>query len=487
LIDTHAHIDADIFDEDREEMIAQAFANGVKAIIIPAIEPNRYDGVLSICNQYDNIYCGMGVHPHNANDYSNEVEERIISSLSMAKVKAVGEIGLDYYYDFAPKNIQKDVFHRQLNIAKSHDFPVIIHNRESDDDMLEILQEEQTGELKGVLHCFSSDLTMLHKALDLGFHISFTGNITYKKSILDEIVRATPLDKIMIETDSPYMTPVPHRGKRNEPQFVRFIAQKIADIHALTLEEIITMTSNNAKSLFRLPLFLIVFLFGLSTFPIIAQDDRNEEDTEEQVQSIEKNPYARFIGFGPSLATNTIVETLTDIDRPERRDTRSWDGNPALGFSVAYNPLEFLMLEAGILHTRNNAKLKNALPVPGTPTDPDVYTVFNITARAIANPRSKVAFFALGGINFQSKRIHSTNVLFTDDSQLAFNAGAGFMVNIPTSFGMIIPIAEWRLDFESKNDTINLPNEQKYKDWGDIEISTFYSLPRLTILWYPKF
>jgi len=266
LIETHAHIDADVFDEDRDQMIAQAFANGVKAIIIPAIEPDRYDGVLSICNQYEHIYCGMGVHPHNANDYSAPVEDRIIALLENPKVRAVGEIGLDYYYDFAPKDVQQEVFRRQLNIAKSYDMPVIIHNRESDDDMIEILQEEQNGELKGVLHCFSSDLTMLHKALDLGFHVSFTGNITYKKSILDEIVRATPLDKIMIETDSPYMTPVPHRGKRNEPQFVRFIAQKIADIHALNLEEIITMTSNNAKSLFRLPLFLIVFLFGFQHF-----------------------------------------------------------------------------------------------------------------------------------------------------------------------------------------------------------------------------
>ena len=266
MIDTHAHIDADVFDEDRDQMIAQAYENGVKAIIIPAIEPDRYDEVLSICNQYEHIYCGMGVHPHNANDYSAPVEDRIIALLENPKVRAVGEIGLDYYYEFAPKDVQQEVFRRQLNIAKSYDMPVIIHNRESDDDMIEILQEEQNGELKGVLHCFSSDLTMLHKALDLGFHVSFTGNITYKKSILDEIVRATPLDKIMIETDSPYMTPVPHRGKRNEPQFVRFIAQKIADIHALTFEEIITMTSNNAKSLFRLPLFLIVFLLDFQHF-----------------------------------------------------------------------------------------------------------------------------------------------------------------------------------------------------------------------------
>jgi TatD DNase family protein len=486
LIDTHAHIDADVFDEDREEMIAQAFSHGIEAIIIPAIEPNRFDGVLSICDKHEHIYCGMGIHPHNAVEYSDEIEKRIITSLSLPKVKAVGEIGLDYYYDFAPKDIQREVFRRQLNIAKEHALPVIIHNRESDEDIIEILHDEQNGELKGVLHCFSSDLDMLRKTLDLGFHVSFTGNITYKKSILDEIVRATPLDRMMIETDSPYMTPVPHRGKRNEPQFVRFIAQKIADIHALTFEEIITMTTQTAKSLFKIPLILMFIILGLSSIPLMAQDDR-EEDSDEQVQTIEANPYERFIGFGPSVATNTIVETLTDIDRPERRDTRSWDGNPSFGFSVAYNPLEFLMLEGGIMHTRNNAKLNNALPIPGTPTDPDVYTVVNFTARAIANPRSKVAFFALGGINFQSKRIHATNISYTDDSQLAFNAGAGFMVNIPTSFGMIIPIAEWRLDFESKNNTILLPNEQKYQDWGDIEISTFYSLPRLTILWYPKF
>ena len=189
MIDTHAHIDADAFDEDRDEMITNAFASGVEAIIIPAIEPDRYDRVLTICNQYEHIYCGMGVHPHNANDYSATVEDRIIALLEDPKVKAVGEIGLDYYYDFAPKDIQQEVFRRQLNIAKTYDMPVIIHNRESDEDMIAILKEEQNGELKGVLHCFSSDLNMLEKALALGFHISFTGNITYKKSILNEIVR----------------------------------------------------------------------------------------------------------------------------------------------------------------------------------------------------------------------------------------------------------------------------------------------------------
>lgn len=487
MIDTHAHIDADAFDDDRGEMIRRAFDQGVEAIIIPAIEPKRFEGVLSLCEQYDQVYCGIGVHPHNANDFNQQAETRIINAMQFPKVKAVGEIGLDYYYDFAPRDVQKDVFRRQLRIAKECRKPVIIHNRESDDDVMEILKEEQHGELTGVLHCFSSNIHVLRTALDLNFHISFTGNITYKKSILDDIVKATPLSRIMIETDSPYMTPVPHRGKRNEPAFVQFIAQKIAEIHQVTIEEIIAMTTRNARALFGLPLLMIGLIIGLSSFPMHAQDERDEEEEETTETVKTPSPYARFIGLGPSIATNTIVETLTSLDVSEKRGTRSWDGNPAFGFSVAYNPLEFLMFDLGLMHTRNNAKLNNANKVPGTPTDPDVYTVGHLTARAIANPRGKVSFFASAGINYLSKRVYATNVEFSDDKQLAFNAGAGFMVNIPTSYGMIIPIAEWRLDFESKNNVTKIPNVDPYNTWGNVEISTFYSLPKLTILWYPKF
>ncbi len=488
MIDTHAHIDADAFDEDRDEMIQRAFDQGVEAIIIPAIEPKRFEGVLSLCTKYDAVYCGMGVHPHNANDFDNQAETFIINQMSSPKVKAIGEIGLDYYYDFAPKDVQKQVFRRQLHLAKEFGKPVIIHNRESDEDLITILKDEQNGELTGVLHCFSSNINILQSALDLNFHISFTGNITYKKSILDEIVKATPLSRIMIETDSPYMTPVPHRGKRNEPSFVQYIAQKIADIHQVSVEEIITMTTHNAKSLFGLPILLIGFLIGLTAFPMYAQDEQEDERGEEiEVVAPQKPfPYSRFIGFGPSVATNTIVETLTSLDA-NQRGTRSWDGNPAFGLSIAYNPLEFLMVDLGLMNTRNNAKLKNADKVPGTPTDPDVYTVAHLTARAIANPRGKVSFFLSGGLNYLSKRVYATNVEFTDDSQLGFNAGAGFMVNIPTEYGMLIPIAEWRLDFETKNNVTRIPNVSPYNSWGNVEISTFYSLPKLTILWYPKF
>ncbi|MFM8840534.1 MAG: hypothetical protein ACKOFB_05485, partial [bacterium] len=230
---------------------------------------------------------------------------------------------------------------------------------------------------------------------------------------------------------------------------------------------------------------LFGLIIGLNTTPIFAQDDRDEEDTTEVEAQV--NPYDRFIGFGPSVATNTIVETLSSLDIDGKRGTRSWEGNPSFGFSIAYNPLEFLMLDGGLMHTRNNAKLKNADDIPGAPTDPDVYTVGHLTARAIANPRGKVSFFASAGLNYLAKRVYATNVEFTDDTQLAFNAGAGFMVNIPTAYGMLIPIAEWRLDFETKNNVTKIPNVDPYRNWGNIEISTFYSLPKLTILWYPKF
>ena len=484
MIDTHAHIDGEAFDEDRTEMIQRAFDNGVEAIIIPAIEPSRFDNVLSLCQQYPQIYCGMGIHPHNAHEANDDVLTLVKSLTQNPKVKAIGEIGLDYYYDFAPKDIQKEVFRKQLIIAKECDLPVIIHNRDSDDDLLEILEQEQDGNLRGVLHCFSSSLEALNKALQLGMHISFTGNITYKKSTLNEVVATTPLDKIMIETDSPYMTPVPHRGKRNEPAHVRFVAEKIAEIQGTTVENIFTMTTNTAKHLFRLSLALFIgIMVSLSAVSLQAQDERDQQEEVEEQEVI--NPYPKFIGFGPSVATNTIIETYTNQDSTNNRDTRSFDGNPGYGFSVTYNPVSFLMVDAGMIFTANNSKLKNDT----TQTDPDTYTMLNLSVRAISNPHNKVSFFALAGVSYIAKKVSGLNGVpgFTNENLLGFNAGAGFMVNIPTDYGLIVPIAEWRLDFEGKSNTVTMPKDEKLKKWGLLDLSIFYSLPRLSLIWYPKF
>ena len=162
MIDTHAHIDTEAFDDDREKVIDFAFKSGVEAVIIPSIEPDKFGNVLDLAKKYDRIYCGIGIHPHNANSASKENLE-VVESLAEEhkKVVAIGEIGLDYYYDFAPKEVQKQAFRSQLKIAKKLGLPVIVHNRESDDDLLEIIKEEQDGTLKGVLHCFSSDMPVM--------------------------------------------------------------------------------------------------------------------------------------------------------------------------------------------------------------------------------------------------------------------------------------------------------------------------------------
>lgn len=213
MIDTHAHIFSEEFDNDITEVIENAFNSGVEAIILPAIEPKTFEKVINVSNLSENLFFSMGVHPHNAQEFNDEVSNKIIELASNPKMKAIGEIGLDYYYNFAPQDLQKEVFRKQLKLAKELNLPVIIHNRESDDDLLEILNAEQDGSLRGVLHCFSSNVEIMKKAIDLGFLISFTGNITFKKSEgLREIVKLAPIEKIMLETDSPYMTPVPFRG-----------------------------------------------------------------------------------------------------------------------------------------------------------------------------------------------------------------------------------------------------------------------------------
>jgi len=179
MIDTHAHIDAEEFDEDRNEVIERSFAEGLEAIIIPAIEPKRFDSTIAVAQMHEKIYVAMGIHPHNSSIVSEHDYKKIYDFSNREKVVAIGEIGLDYYYDFSPVYSQKKVFRRQLQMAKELDLPVIIHNRDSEDDLLQIFEDEQDGTLRGVLHCFYGSRDYLEKALDLGLYVSFTGNVTF--------------------------------------------------------------------------------------------------------------------------------------------------------------------------------------------------------------------------------------------------------------------------------------------------------------------
>lgn len=259
MIDTHCHLNTEQFQADYADVIQRAVSAGVRHIVIPAIEPKDFDSLTALTARYQGdlslrLSCAIGIHPHHAHQATDRDIERIIEYVQSQHradyIRAIGECGLDYYYDFAPRDIQQKIFRAQIHIAKQQHLPLIIHNRESDDDVLDMIESEQDGTLRGVLHCFSSSESVLDRALALGMMISFTGNITYKKSILASVVQRTPLSRIMIETDAPYMAPVPHRGKRNEPEFVRHIAEKIADIHGISFAEIVSITTFNAQNFF---------------------------------------------------------------------------------------------------------------------------------------------------------------------------------------------------------------------------------------------
>ncbi len=495
MIDTHAHIDSEQYNADRQEMIDRAFGAGVEAIIIPSIGPEGFDNVQAIVDADPRIYRGIGIHPHNANDATPANLERVERESSNTRVVAIGEIGLDYYYDFAPKDVQKDAFRAQLQIAKRQNLPVIIHNRESDEDVLSILQEEQDGTLQFVLHCFSSSVEVLKHALDLGAHISFTGNITYKKSTLADAVLQTPLDKIMIETDSPYMAPVPHRGKRNEPSFVGQVAQKIAEIHTLSLEKVYSMTSQTARSFFRLGLGILTLGIFLSVFSqsLLAQsraadpavDDR---DDGEEVDEVVVNPYPKKFGFGLMMGPNTVVESI-QCSGGGKRESRSYEGFLAFGAAVNYTVFDYLQIEASYLYSKNSNEKVKAEGLGLLGIEPNVYHFINVSARFTANPLKPICFFATAGTSIVFTSISLGEPYKTvQENRSTLSGGIGLYGNIKTPFGIISPTAELKLDFYlTSADRANDFKCGTLLNPVPANVSTFYSIARLGVYWYPNF
>jgi TatD DNase family protein len=260
FVDSHAHIDGPEYDADRPEVIARARAAGVTGILtVGTGDPHgdNFERAVALAEQHDDVFASLGVHPHDARLFNDEAEQKILSLIKESrKIVAWGEIGLDYHYDNSPREVQREVFRRQLRLARSVNLPVIIHSREADDDTISILREEVTGYARGgVLHCFGGGLAMAEGALELGFMISFAGVLTFKnaQSLRDIAVRL-PLDRVLIETDCPYLTPVPFRGKRNEPAHVLEVARCLADIHGKPIEEIGKVTSGNFAALFNVQL-----------------------------------------------------------------------------------------------------------------------------------------------------------------------------------------------------------------------------------------
>ena len=251
MIDTHCHIDFKDFDHDREEVIVQASEFGVDRLINIGADIPSSRRAFKLANEYEHIFCTVGVHPHDAQTLCDVFMTEMKVMSENKKVVGIGEIGLDYYRDLSPRNIQRDAFVKQLNLAVELDLPIVIHVREAMDDAVSIVGD-YIGKLTGVFHCFPGTVEQAEQVIAMGFHVSVNGVMTYKNSKMADIGREVDLTRILIETDCPYLTPAPHRGKRNCPAYVRFVCEKLAELRGMSVKEIDTITTRNAEKLFRL-------------------------------------------------------------------------------------------------------------------------------------------------------------------------------------------------------------------------------------------
>lgn len=252
LFDSHAHIDDEKFDDDRDQVVARALENGITGIINVGACMASSARSIALTQKYENIYAAVGIHPHDAKDALEEDYKQLAQWTKLHKVVAIGEIGLDYYYDLSPREVQRAVFIRQLDVARQTGVPFIIHDRDAHGEILDILKKEAKG-VPGVLHCFSGSLEMAREVLKMGLYISIAGPITFKNAAkLPEIAATVPLERLLVETDSPYLTPHPHRGKRNEPAYVKLVAEQVADLRGIELPELVKATRENIRSLFKI-------------------------------------------------------------------------------------------------------------------------------------------------------------------------------------------------------------------------------------------
>jgi TatD DNase family protein len=253
LVDSHAHIDTPRFSADREAVIAAAVAGDVTRMIDPGCDLPSSQMALALAKTYPSVvYAGVGVHPHDATTYNEEVRQQLRELVREPEVVAIGEFGLDYFRMLSPRDVQREVFCAHLELARECDLPCIIHVRDSHEDVVELLRAHGQG-LRGVFHCFSGNVAQAEECLSFeGFVLSFAGPLTKEGNALPEVARMAPLDRILVETDSPYLVPKPLKARRNEPLFVKYTAQKLAEIRGMTLEEIAQITTANTVRLFGL-------------------------------------------------------------------------------------------------------------------------------------------------------------------------------------------------------------------------------------------
>ncbi|ADC49690.1 Metal-dependent DNA hydrolase of TatD family [Alkalihalophilus pseudofirmus OF4] len=251
LFDTHVHLNADQFEDDVEEVINRAKEAGVSEMVVVGFDEKTINRALELIEKYDMLYAAVGWHPVDAIDMKDEHLVWLEELAAHPKVVALGEMGLDYHWDKSPKEIQKEVFRKQIQLAKKVKLPIVIHNREADQDIVDILEEEKAEEVGGIMHCFGGSVEIAERCLKMNFYISLGGPVTFKNARRPkEVAKHIPMDRLLIETDCPYLAPHPYRGKRNEPAYVKLVAEEIAGLKEVNVDEVANTTRENAKRLF---------------------------------------------------------------------------------------------------------------------------------------------------------------------------------------------------------------------------------------------
>ena len=252
MIDTHAHIDMECYEARLNEVFTNAKEAGVEKIILPGVNSESFDKIITLIEKYDFLYGALGVHPSELDSFNDAAKNKMIELAKHDKIVAIGEIGLDYYWDKETAETQKKVFRSQIEIAHEVSKPLLIHDRDAHEDSLNILKEMDADKLGVVMHCFSGSVEFAQQCLKEGYYLALGGVTTFKNAKkAKEVAKMVPLDKLLLETDSPYLTPTPHRGEENEPAYVRFVAQEIADLRGISLEEVDKQTTLNANNLFN--------------------------------------------------------------------------------------------------------------------------------------------------------------------------------------------------------------------------------------------
>lgn len=482
MIDTHCHLDSKDFTEDLEKVINDAFAQGVSGMIIPATEPSNFTRVEEISLAHKNVFFALGVHPHNAHEYNKDVEQNIESKVEQfnGKLVAIGEIGLDYYYNFAPRNVQIDSFRKQLKLAKKLNLPAIVHNRDSNEDLLKIIEEEQDGNLKLVLHCFSENDDFLWKVLDLGCYVSFTGNITFKKNLMEGTIKSVPNNRFFLETDSPFMTPVPFRGKRNEPKFIEIITNKIAEIKSMKVNEVIEMTTRNAKHFFNLVMVLLLLFIPFTVFANSFETD-TIDNTNEIIELSPIEYYQKFIGFGANFGSNTIVVVKRwKVGNATQEFNSAWEGKFFWGAHISYSPIDFLITRLEYTYTND---LHQYQINDNKSEYTNIYRILSFDALVVLNPSSRINYFLGIGPSVMFNTYNMGNPYYTSRTKTGINGTLGFLINIPIpDAGLLTLSGEWLLLFDlSQDETYDLNFSRNVTNYY------FYSMPRFTFTFFPEF